>query len=246
MKMHFSPLFLLLAIGISSFLTSCSNEAATLKKENDSLRNQLLASQRTVEVLKTVNVLLDSIDATRHAVRLISAETQNAGSDYSLRMVELKDYVKETEGKIRELEATMAENTVNSESYQVIIDALKDELRMRNEEIGIMEENADLNTEVNVKTAQLNDIEMRLESKKNELKLLQVRINELVRTMKITEADSYYAQAGALEEAARRTKLAPNKKRETMEEALGLYEKALSLGKKEAKPKVDELKSKLN
>ena len=210
------------------------------------MRSQLESSGKTIEVLKTINVLLDSIDVTRHSVRLISAESNNRGGDYSNRMVELKDYIKETEGKIRELEATMAENTLNSESYQVIIDALKDELRIRNEEIGLIEENAELNTEVNIKTAQLSDIEMRLESKRNELKLFQVRINELVRTMKITEADSFFAQAGALEEAAKRTVLAPNKKRETFEEALSLYEKALQLGKKEAKVKVDELKSRLN
>ena len=235
-------LFLLIFV-IAAFV-SCSSETAQLKKENDSLRNQILSSKKLVEALKTVNVLLDSIEVTRHSVRLASAE-DHGGNDYTLRMTELKDYVKTTEDKIRELEANLAENTVNSESYMVIIDALKDELRIRNEEIGLMEENADLNTEVNVKTAQLSEIELRLESKKNELKLLQIRINELVRTMKITEADSYFAQAGALEEAARRTKLAPNKKRETYEEALALYEKAVSLGKKEAKIKVEELKSKI-
>lgn len=236
-------LFLMLLIFAG--LSSCSSETAQLKRENDSLRNQILNSKKLVEALKTVNVLLDSIEVTRHTVRLASAE-DHGGNDYTQRMTELKDYVKTTEGKIRELEASLAENTLNAESYMVIIDALKDELRIRNEEIGLMEENADLNTEVNIKTAQLSEIELRLESKKNELKLFQIRINELVRTMKITEADSYFAQAGALEEAARRTKLAPNKKRETYEEALTLYEKAVSLGKKEAKVKVAELKTKID
>jgi hypothetical protein len=161
-------------------------------------------------------------------------------------MIELKDYVKETEGKIRELEASVAETNVNADSYMIIIDALKDELKVRNEEIGIIEDNAELNTAVNLKSAQLDEIELRLESKKNELKLFQIRINELVRTMKISEADSYFAQAGALEEAAKRTKLAPNKKRDTYEEALHLYEKAMKLGKKGAKAKVEELKSKVD
>ena len=87
---------------------------------------------------------------------------------------------------------------------------------------------------------------MRLEAKRNELKLLQIQISELVRTAKITQADSYFAQAGAIEEAARRTKLAPNKKRDTYQEALELYQKALKFGKKEAKAKVEELKSKVD
>ncbi len=226
-------------------LTSCSSDSVQLKNENDSLRMQLSASTKMIESLKTVNVLLDSIDATRHSIHLISSETKKEGLDYSQRMMELKDYIKSTEEKVRELEASMAENTFMSESYIVIIDALKDELRIRNEEIGIMEENAELNTEVKIKTAELNEIEMRLDSKKSELKLLQIRINELVRIMKITEADSYFAQAAALEEAAKRTKLAPNKKRETYEEALQLYEKALEKGKKEAKQKVEEIRAKL-
>jgi hypothetical protein len=227
-----------------SALFSCNSEAKKLKLENDSLRRQLNSSSQLLEALKTVNVLLDSIDVTRHSVHLMSEEDKGH-VDYSDRMTELKDYVKTTEDKIRELEANMAENTFMSESYIVIIDALKDELRIRNEELGIMEENVELNTEVKIKTAELNEIEMRLDSKRSELKLLQIRIKELVRTMKITEADSYFAQAGALEEAAKRTKLAPNKKRETYEEALGLYELALQKGKKEAKIKVEELKAKL-
>ena len=77
------------------------------------------------------------------------------------------------------------------------------------------------------------------------MKLLQIQITELVRTAKITQADSYFAQAGAIEEAAKRTKLAPNKKRDTYEEALHLYEKAVKFGKKEAKAKVEELKAKV-
>jgi len=195
--------------------------------------------------MKTVNILLDSIDVTRHSVRLLSTEAKDS-DDYSGRMTELKDYVKKTEDVIRELEASAAESSVNAETYMTIIDALKDELKIRNEEIGILEDNDALSTQVNLKSNQLDEVEMKLEAKRNELKLLQIQISELVRTAKITQADAYFAQAGAVEEAARRTKLAPNKKRDTYEEALHIYEKALKLGKKEAKAKVDELKQKLD
>jgi len=201
-----------------------------------------------VDAMKTVNDLLDSIDVTRHAVRVLSAENPKgkAGADYSQRMVELKDYVKQTEDKIRELEAAAADNVVNADSYMIIIDALKDELHVRNEEIGIMQESDSLNMAVNLKSTQLDDMELKLEAKKGELKLLQIQVTEMVRTMKISQADSYFAQAGALEEAARRTILAPNKKKATYQEALELYQKALKLGNKKAKTKVDELKAKLD
>jgi len=229
-------------------VSSCNQEAKRLRIENDSLKNQLNASSKMVETMKTVNDLLDSIDVTRHTVRVLAAENTkgNSAPDYSQRMVELKDYVKQTEDKIRELEATAAENVVNADAYMSIIDALKDELKVRNEEIGIMQENDSLNTAVNLKSTQLDDMELRLEAKKGELKLLQIQVAEMVRTMKISQADSYFAQAGSLEEAARRTILAPNKKRATYEEALELYQKALKLGNKKAKAKVDELKSKLD
>jgi hypothetical protein len=48
-----------------------------------------------------------------------------------------------------------------------------------------------------------------------------------------------------VEEAAKRTKLAPQKKRDTYKEALELYKKSLSLGKQEAKEKIAELEKKL-
>jgi len=235
----------IVAAGYFFYSRKIKPENDSLKQQLNAAKQQLSATSKLAETIKTVDVLLDSIDATRHSVRLELADNK-VGNEYSNRMVELKDYVKKTEDKIRELEAVAAENDVNKESYMIIIDALKDELNVRNEEIGVMEDNSVLNTQVNVKSAQLDEIEMRLESKKNELKMLQVRINELVRTMKISEADSYFAQAGALEEAARRTKLAPNKRRDTFEEALHLYEKALKLGKKQAKAKVAELKEKID
>jgi len=79
-------------------LSSCNQEAKRLKIENDSLKRQLNASSKMVDAMKTVNDLLDSIDVTRHAVRVLSAENPKgkAGADYSQRMVELKDYVKQT------------------------------------------------------------------------------------------------------------------------------------------------------
>lgn len=247
-----TPKRALILIAIPFFLltltSSCNQEEAKqMKIENDSLRKQLTAASKMVETMRTVNDLLDSIDVTRHSVRILSADDpKGGGSDYSQRMVELKDYVKQTEDKIRELEAAAAENVVNADSYMAIIDALKDELKVRNEEIGIMQENDSLNMAVNLKSTQLDDLELRLEAKKSELKSLQIQISSMVRTMKISQADSYFAQADALEEAARRTILAPNKKRATYEEALELYKKALKFGNKKAKAKVDELKAKLD
>jgi hypothetical protein len=63
---------------------------------------------------------------------------------------------------------------------------------------------------------------------------------------KLSEADSYYARAEAVEEAANRTKLAPRKKKETLKEAIELYKKAQSLGNTKAQAKIDELTKRVN
>lgn len=233
------------ALAFTAFLlSSCnSSELAKLKAENDSLRRQMKTGTQVVNTIVSVNNLLDSIDATRHVMKVSHQEGE--ADDYSSRMVDLKNYIQRTEDKITELEAEMVEKDVNSESYLAIIDALKDELRFRNEELGLIEENSELNEEMKLKGVQLEDVESRLEVKKTELKLLELHIMELVRRMSVSEAEGLYAQAAATEEAARRTKLAPRKRTETYRQALALYEKSLAKGKKEAKAKVDELKAKL-
>jgi chromosome segregation ATPase len=240
--MRLFPLFILF---ISLLSASC--DSAKLKKlqaENDSLKHELKSGSHVVKALVSVNTLLDSIDATRHVMRMNQADGLEKKS-YDQRMVELKDYIKQTEEKLGELEASMVETNVNSDSYLVIITALKDELRIRNEELGLIEENSELNNEIMLKGVQLEDVEARLEVKKTELKLLELQIRELIKRMNISEAEGLYAQAGAMEEAARRTKLAPFKRRQTYREALALYEKSLAKGKKEAKAKVDELRAKV-
>ena len=75
--------------------------------------------------------------------------------------------------------------------------------------------------------------------------MIEAKIQELMIASKVSEADSYYARAQAVEEAANRTKLAPKKKKETLKEAIELYKKSLSLGKEEAQAKITELEKKI-
>ncbi len=226
-------------------LISCDNSKyEKLKVQNDSLRHQLNAGMQVVNTIVSVNTLLDSIDATRNIMKVnINDGLKEKG--YDKRMLELKDYIKQTEDKLGELEASMIETNVNTESYLIIIDALKDELRIRNEEMGLIEENMELNNDVQMKAVQLGDVESKLDVKRAELMMVEYQIKNLVKRMVISEAEGLYAQAGAMEEAAKRTKLAPHRRKETYREALSLYEKSLAKGKKEAKAKIAELKAKI-
>jgi hypothetical protein len=213
-----------------------------MSAEIDSLKRELHSGGKVVNAVVTVSSLLDSIDATRHTMRVHKA---NGMEGYDQRMLELKDYVRLTEEKISELEANMVETNVNSESYLVIITALKDELRLRNEEMGLIDDDSNLNNEELLRGVQLEDVEARLEVKRIELMMLNMQVAEMVRQMAISEAEGFFIEASALEEAARRTKLAPYKRKQTYRQAIGLYEKALAKGKKEAQAKIDELQTKV-
>ena len=130
---------------------------------------------------------------------------------------------------------------------------MKADLEAKNVEIGKLQElvatmgneNRNLITTVGLQEAELNDKEEQIITKQQELALIEAKIQELMISSKVSEADSYFARAQAVEEAANRTKLAPKKKKETLREAVELYKKALSLGKQEAQEKITELEKKI-
>jgi len=68
---------------------------------------------------------------------------------------------------------------------------------------------------------------------------VQIRVDEIIKLEE--EVGKYKAENKGL----KRTKLAPNKKRETYKEALELYKRSLSLGKKEAKADIANLEKKV-
>ena len=98
---------------------------------------------------------------------------------------------------------------------------------------------------IKLKESEVNGINIQISTKQQELYLLEAKIEAMVKSFKVTEADAYYARARAVEEAANRTKLAPGKKRETYKEALELYKRSLSLGKEEAKADIADLEKKI-
>src|SRR5262249_2526160 len=106
-------------------------------------------------------------------------------------------------------------------------------------------ENDNLVQTVTLQSKEIDEQEAELSAKRQELELIEARIQELMVQSKVNEADSYFARAQAVELAASRTKLAPRKKKETYKEALELYKKSLSLGKAEAQAKITELEKKI-
>lgn len=231
------------------FLAGCNTkELARLQSENDSLRNELASGHKVLTSLKDVSGLLDSIDANRNSLRTNLSEGTSY-EDFAVRLKDINEFVKMSEEKIDLIQNALKNSKHEASAYLMLVDALKSEVQLRVDEIVKLEEevvkyrteNAGLIEEIKLKEDEVNNINIQISTKQQELLLLEARIEAMIKGFKLTEADAYYARARAVEEAAKRTKLAPGKKRETYKEALELYKRSLSLGKEEAKADIDNL-----
>jgi chromosome segregation ATPase len=244
---------LVLLIPIAALIVGCgTKEREMLQSQVDSLRVELETSQAMAQTLTEVGAMMDSIDASRQLLRVNMAEGTTY-NDYKSRMKDINSYVKETQSKIDDLEKTLTTSKANANAFSKTIKKLKADLNTKQQEIADLQvqvdkyrnENQNLITTVDMQEAELTDKSIEIETKTQELALIEARVQELMIQSKMTEADAYYARGQAVEEAAARTKLAPRKKKETLREAVELYKKALSLGKAEAEEKITALESKL-
>ena len=244
---------LVFAIPVAALVVGCgTKERETLQSQVDSLKVELETSQAMAQTLTEVGAMMDSIDASRQLLRVNMVEGTTY-SDYATRMKDINGYVKETQKKIDDLEKTLKTSKANANAFSKTIKKLKADLEAKTVEIASLQEQVDkyrnenqnLITTVGMQEAELSDKAAQIETKTQELALIEARVQELMIQSKMTEADAYYARGQAVEEAANRTKLAPRKKKETYREAVELYKKALSLGKTEAQDKITELEKKL-
>jgi chromosome segregation ATPase len=245
----------LIMIFATLVMVSCdfTNERGKLREANDSLQAELMVTMRAVEAMEEVGVLMDSIDRNRNAIRLDMTEGLQY-DEYVKRMESLNSYVKQSEDRLAELEAELEKSEGSKNAYARAISRLKNEIQQKNKDILELQElveqykteNMELVSLVALRESELADAEVDIMKKKQELTLLETRIQEIMIQSKMTEADAYFARAAAVEEAANRTKLAPGKKKDTYREAIELYKKALELGREDARPKINELNTKIN
>jgi chromosome segregation ATPase len=244
---------LLLVILVATLATGCGKEEkAELQSKVDSLTVALESSQRMTQTLEDVGVLMDSIDANRQLLRINMVEGTTY-DNYTSRMKDLNNYVRDTEKKIADLEKQLKKSKSGANSLAATIKKLKVELGTKSQEILLLQEevekqrneNQNLSQTIKLQESELSDKEAQIRQKEEELAANQTRIQELMINSKLSEADAYYKQAQAVEETANRTLLAPKKKKASYQQAIDLYKKALSLGKKEAQEKISALEKKL-
>jgi len=246
---------LIIAMAMAPFiLYSCGikDENEQLKLQNEELSAELNRAQVGVSTLEQIGVLMDSIDQMRNVIQL-DLEAGTSYEDYLEQMEALTQYVSDTEAKLSNLEGQFSETSEKNKAYISTISRLKKDLSVKAKEIEDLRnmvdtykiENDQLLSMVEIQEAELTDKSLEIERKREELALLENKMVELMTNSQISEADSYYARASAIEEAANRTKLAPKKRKETYTEALELYKKALALGSDQAEQKIKDLEKKI-
>ncbi|HZY78847.1 MAG TPA: hypothetical protein VFE50_04945 [Cyclobacteriaceae bacterium] len=243
---------LVFVLSVGSLMMCCTGGTEKLQSQVDSLKAELKVSQEFNATLQEVGVLMDSIDANRQLLRVNMVEGTTY-DNYTMRMKDINNYVKDTQRKIEDLEKSLKKSKGSANTYAATIKKLKSDIEAKGKEIESLQaqvdkyrnENDNLVQTVTLQSKEIDDQEAELTAKRQELELIEARIQELMVQSKVNEADSYYARAQAVELAATRTKLAPRKKKETYKEALELYKKSLSLGKAEAQAKIDELEKKI-
>jgi chromosome segregation ATPase len=229
-----------------------TQEKAKLQSEVDSLRNQLQTSQQMAQTLEDVGTLMDSIDANRQLLRVNMVEGTTY-DDYTSRMKDLNNYVRDTESKIADLEAQLKKSKGSASAFASTIKKLKAELATKSQEVILLQEQAEkyrnenqnLSETIRLQEDELTSKEEEIRTKELALADSESKIQEMMINSKISEADAYFKQAQAVEEIANRTNFAPKKKKASIREAIELYKKALSLGKQEAQAKITELEKKL-
>lgn len=230
-------------------LSSCSkSKEIALQKQVDSLRVEMAVNRQMAETLQEVGLMIDSIDANRHALRTDLVEGTSY-ADYTNRMREINTYVAAGQAKIDDLEKALRKSKNSASSYASTIKKLKADLAARTKELAALTEqvakyraeNDTLLTTVDLQTAEIADKTEQLTARQQQVVQLEDQVKQVTEKAKFDLADSYYQRALALEETAKRTHFAPKKKKETKREALELYKLAATSGKIEANDRIAAL-----
>lgn len=229
------------------------SENADLITKLDSVSAELASTQKASVTLMNAMSLMDSINISRQMLK-VTLENSDQHADFLAQMSDLKAYVEQTSLQISKLEKTVKESKTAQNAYAQTIKTLKADLESRKAEITTLDAQLRTEKDNNQKLIVLNNMQQEtistqdaeIEAKMLELEMLNQQIADLRSTFKISEADAYFTQGEAYALAAKRTKLAPSKKKDTYQMALTSYQKAFDLGREDAKPKIDAIRTRLN
>jgi hypothetical protein len=240
---------LIIGVIAAALFGSCNvKENKELRSKVDSLNVELNISQQSAAMLNEVGVMLDSIESSRLILRSGVVEGTNY-KDYAGRMKNVNAYNKETQQKWEEMEGMLKKAKSSSATYAAMVKKMKSELELSTKQVAALQMEVENQRAESGRLARvvvqkdsllINNAEV-IQVKEQNIAALETKVQNITISATTTQADLLYAQGQALETAAARTKLAPRKKKETQREALELYKQSFSLGKQEAKIRIDEL-----
>lgn len=109
----------------SALLVGCdTKEKSSLQSRVDSLSVELEASQKVAATMQEVGVLMDSIDASRQLLKVNMAEGTSY-ENYTDRMRELNNYIKESQAKVAALEEDLKNSKSSSSSISKQVSRMK-------------------------------------------------------------------------------------------------------------------------
>ena len=231
-------------------LSSCGNKLKTeneqLTNRVDSLSTKLNFANEAMDALASVGATLDSVEDVHEIIRIELTEGSISREDYSQRILLLNNLLLNAEATISNFEEA------NSQAH-AIIQKLRFDLEEQTKTVVFLESVLETSRENNISLKkaivrqgdEIEDLEKLIEEKKQELALVEAQVQNMKFEATKSEAEAYYARAQAYEETANRTKLAPKKKKETLQQALELYRKSEELGLEKAAEKVEELEGKI-
>jgi len=240
----------ILAIGVAATLFSCGKkEREHLQTRIDSLSNALNESKKVEVAMSEVGAMLDSIDASRHALHTKIVEGLSY-ADYVTRLKDINTNIRHSQMKLTELENSFKNSKRLSAAA---IHRLKEDLDLRAKEIvalqldvaSLREKNNGLVSTISKKDSIVSSRDEVIKLKNENVAALEASAVETNDKNRTKMAELYYDEAEALETAANRTHFAPRKKKDTRREALELYKLSFSLGNKDAEARIQELAKKL-
>lgn len=233
-----SSVALLLFVSVL-ILSACSNKKIErLTFQNDSLKRELKKAQTILANFEEVTASFDAFEGLRKVIpsQAVSKTTHDAMAS---KIMAINEHVLTTDKKIKSLDHQLKSSRYENSAYVMMVDAVKSELQIRVDEVTILERNiADIeqqNQELSIeKEKVVSELLYKVNEKQVALSGLEDRLHRMETNFRNAEAEAVYARAVAVEESARKTRLAPAKKKITLSEALELYKKARALGKVEA------------
>lgn len=234
--MHARIYFLLVILTSVIIATFLEEKISTLSRENQVLRTSLKA--------QLANTSDDPV--------IGSPDLHSVGLEGSGRLRGSDETPEKTQEKIGIMEDHLKRYRHEAIGYQMMIDALKNEISIKDTELQDLRNTIDTYQSENrmfleslrQKERDLSEAIILLNQRKEEAEL-EKKVEDLSRSLRIAEADACYARAQLTEVAANKIFFSPARKKEYLKEALEGYKKAHALGKLEAGGNITKLEKSL-